>query len=91
MIKPIFRFVTRLSEDGDGLAIGVVMLPGRERFKPNTVYELSDCMGEIQMREVGESVVAGAGQTYKDSPLKVTWGSGLEDVMAFTGKYLFLS
>lgn len=88
-IKAVGRFIHRGSGPNDGMIIGSAFK--NNPFKPNTLYEIVDVLGELVIREVGESIVAGEGETYHDSPVGHTWGSSIEHILNEQGKYLFLS
>lgn len=65
-MKRVARFVTRGTGTPEGtrgqigttgdtdLGIMVMFKGHGNRFKPNRVYEISECMGELIIREVGE-------------------------------------
>lgn len=88
-IKTVGRFINRGADDKDGLLIGTAFR--NNPFKPNTVYEIVDILGELIIREVGKSIVADNSETFRDSPMQLTWGSSIEQVLNTAGKYLFLS
>lgn len=88
-VKPVARFINRGTGEGDGLLIGAAFQ--NNPFKPNTIYEIVDVLGELIIREVGQSIVAGNNETHRESPVQLTWGSSIEHVLNDAGKYLFLS
>jgi hypothetical protein len=87
--KAVGRFIHRGSGPNDGLILGAAFK--NNPFKPNTLYEIVDILGELVIREVGESIIAGEGETYHDSPVQHTWGTSIEHVINEQGKHLFLS
>lgn len=50
------RLIFRGDGPNDGLLIGVT-LKGQTMFEPNTVYELSEILGEISIKKLGRSVI----------------------------------
>ena len=61
-MTPLARFVTRPSQPGDDecepdIFVGVCM-KDQSMLKPNTVYELEECFGEIVLKEVGKSWIS---------------------------------
>ena len=78
MYKRQARLVTRMTEDGDGAIIGVAF-KGQSFFKKGRVYEITEMLGEMIIKDIG--------------PQKpnINWGHTLEDVRVFNGKYLYLT
>src|SRR5580658_488097 len=66
------RFVVRKDEKG-GLILGKL---NGDLFKPNTVYQINEILGEFIIREVGESVITNPGENVKDSlhGAQLNWG-----------------
>lgn len=94
--KPIARLVVRGADEADGLVLGVVMRGGVKHFQSGMVYELQENPldpSALQIVPVGVAVPARLqdGEGVKDSPVGVSWGSGVEQVLSEAGKYLFLS
>lgn len=87
--KPVARFISRGCDEKDGLIIGSALRGSL--FKPNTVYEIMDTMGEYVIREVGESIIAGVGEKYEDAPSGDTWASDIGCILNTHGKTLFLT
>jgi hypothetical protein len=83
MIKPIARLVYRGSEKDDGIIIGV-LFKGHNFFKPNTVYELREVMGEVVIKEVGKSWLGAKGRRNE-------WGRTFGDIVEIHGHKAFLS
>lgn len=83
MYKPIARLVFRGSGKNDGLILGV-SIKGHNFFKPNTVYELQEIMGEILIKEVGPSWL-GADKNRKE------WGRTIGDIVEFNKGYAYLT
>ncbi|CAD5377329.1 hypothetical protein OF001_U20256 [Pseudomonas sp. OF001] len=64
----------------------------QEFFKKGTVYEVVEMLGEIVIREVGPTCLAGEGETYRDSPIGLHWiGHSVDEVLSRGGKMLFLT
>lgn len=89
-MKVLGRFVFRGMDSNDGLIIGS-SFKGHDFFLPNTVYEITDWMGQIVLRPVGESIVARTGETYHDSPVQRTWGSSFDQLVLELGPELLLT
>lgn len=89
-MKVIARMTTRLAGEGDGMILCAAM-KGHDFFKPNTVYEMKEIFGEVVLREVGKSVIADEGETYRESPISHTWGTDAGQLMAEFGGVMFLS
>jgi hypothetical protein len=88
-MKAVGRFIFRGCDDKDGLIIGASFRS--HNFKPNTVYEIRDVVGELMVCEVGESIIAGRDETYQEAPSRDTWGSAIGDILANHGAELMLS
>jgi hypothetical protein len=88
-MKAVGRFIFRGCDDKDGLIIGASFRS--HNFKPNTVYEIRDVVGELMVCEVGESIIAGRDETYHEAPSRDTWGSAIGDILANHGAELMLS
>lgn len=89
-MNPIARFVTRPTGRGTSdIILGAFMKGDQGMFKPNTIYELYELLGTIQIREVGPSLVAEG--KVSDSPIRVTWAQQYQDVGIQAGKYLLIS
>lgn len=92
-MKMIARLVTRGGGDeNDGLIIGT-RAKDNTFFKPGRVYEVLEFDGETLIKDVGPSCIAGCenGETYRDSPVGVTWASDIGHILTSAGKYLFLT
>lgn len=89
-MNPIARFVTRPTGRGNSdIILGAFMQGDQSIFKPNTIYELYDVLGTINVREVGPSLVAEGNVDH--SPLGVSWNMQYQDVGIRAGKYLLIS
>ena len=80
-MNTIARFVTRPSKPGDNecksdIFIGVCMKE-QTSFKPNTVYEIRECLGEFILTEVGKSCVGDRMWHWDISDVMKTMGSKL--------------
>lgn len=89
-MRTVARFVTRPTGDGrSDIILGALMAHQEGDLKPNTVYEIYDCLGVLGIREVGESLVSE--KSVSDSPIRVTWCQQYQDVGIQAGKYLLIS
>ena len=94
--KPVARLTVRGTDPSDGLIIGTILRSARDLFEANTVYELRACQldpGSFRLEKIGRATPADTekGEKYSDSPVGVTWGSEIGQVMSEAGRYLFLS
>jgi hypothetical protein len=91
----VARFVTRLQGEGDGLFIGVLMTGGLEHFKPNTIYEIREVLGTLQIVEVGQACGAGSDNCVSDKMSEhmtpFHWAQDIGNIIACQGKYMFLT
>jgi len=60
-VNNVARFVTRPSQPGNNeckpdIFVGVCV-KNQSSLKPNTVYEIKECFGELIIKEVGESCI----------------------------------
>lgn len=84
----VARIVTRLTDDKDGLCLMTLMKThGRKHFKPETVYEIVEVLGELQIIEVGPSIVK-SGEPMVPG---LHWGRSVSDILSEGGAYLWLS
>lgn len=94
-MKTIARIVTRLQGKGDGLFLGALMDENQKIFKPNTVYELVECYGEIVIREVGQAGGAGeqncVSNMMSEGKTLFHWGQDIGYLLRCHGKYMFLT
>ena len=88
---PVARFVTRLQGEGDGLFIGSVMKGGKSWFEPNTVYQIEDVMGVLQITPLGKANGAGSGQNIGDDNTLWHWAMDIGDIIARWGRHMFLT
>ena len=92
-MKTVARFVTRLQGEGDGLFIGVLMSQGV--FKPNTVYEIKEILGELTIREVGMACGAGSdncvSNNLSDGKAMFHWACEIGHIIAMHGRHMFLT
>ncbi len=92
-MKTVARFVTRLQGKGDGLFIGAMMQEGA--FKPNTVYEIKEIMGEYIISEVGMAAGAGSdncvSNSMSENKTMFHWVCDIGNIIAVHGKHLFLT
>ena len=92
-MKAVARFVTRLQGEGDGLFIGALMSQGV--FKPNTVYEIREILGELSIREVGMACGAGPNNCVSnnvvDGKAMFHWACEIGHIIAMHGRHMFLT
>lgn len=88
-IKSVGRFIHRGCDENDGLIIGAAFKGNP--FKPNTVYEIVDVLGELVIREVGESFILGKNDKPPYPRYGDTWGSSVDQILSAHGKYLMLT
>ncbi len=75
-MRLVARIITRMTEEGDGLFLGVTLKGGEKIFKPNTVYDLKEWAGEVVLVEAGEA--------------HVNWHKRIGDIVE-EGKHAFLT
>lgn len=88
----IARFVTRPASDGKSdLIIGTLMNTSvaNNHLKPNTIYELYEILGVMQIREVGISLIGE--KSCEQSPLGASWAQQYPATVATAGNYLLIS
>lgn len=56
-MRTVARIITRMTDEKDGLFLGVTLKGNSDLFEPNSVYELREIMGEISLVKVGEAHV----------------------------------
>ncbi len=92
-MKRVARFVTRLQGKGDGLFIGALM--GEGAFKPNTVYEIQEILGEYVIKEVGMACGAGPDNcvtnTMSSGEAMFPWFNDVGYIIAMNGEHMFLT
>ena len=92
-MKRVARFVTRLQGKGDGLFIGALM--GEGAFKPNTIYEIHEVLGEHVIKEVGMACGAGPDNCVTDRMVDgeamFHWGFEIGYVLDMHGRNMFLT
>lgn len=94
-MKVAARFITRMQGEGDGLFIGSVFNSSKHLFKPNTIYELVECLGVISLREVGQGTGAGVDNcvstNYDHPDVNFSWMSSVDHALEDGGKKMFLT
>ena len=94
-MKTIARIVTRLQGENDGLFLGALMDKNQTVFKPNTIYEVVECYGQILIREVGQAGGAGenncASNMMAEGKTLFHWAQDIGDIIRMHGAYLFLT
>lgn len=91
-MQRIARIVTRPSNDEGtecDLLLGSMMRNKGKMLKPNTIYDIVECLGTLNLVEAGESLISSHG--VKDSPIGVTWLLEYQDVAVYAGKYLLIT
>jgi hypothetical protein len=93
-MKTVARILTRLQGEGDGLFVGALFKGGTEFFKPNTIYEIRECLGELRIVEVGQAAGAGpnncASGYNRDNGTQFSWAEDIGNVLAKGGR-IFLT
>jgi hypothetical protein len=84
-MKPIARMVFRGDGPEDGLLMATT-IKGHNFFKPNTVYELDEILGVIQLREIGPSMISQPGEGQY-----INWGHAYYNLQIEFGPVVFLS
>jgi len=87
-IKAVGRFIHRGCDANDGLLIGAAF--HGNPFKPNTVYEVVDVLGQLTVREIGQSAILNMNEPRK-SALASTWGSSIDELLVHRGATLVLT
>lgn len=94
-MRTVARFVTRMQGEGDGLFIGSLYKGAENAFKPNTVYEIREVMGEKQIVEVGQGIGAGPNNCVSDmmseGKTPFHWGQHIGDIIAWHGSTMFMT
>lgn len=88
----IARFITRPKGDGTSdLVIGTLMNTdvANDYLKPNTIYELYEILGVMQIREVGQSLIGE--NACSESPVGAAWIQAYPSVVSTAGRYLLIS
>ena len=92
-MKRVARFVTRLQGKGDGLFVGSLTNEGA--FKPNTVYEIHEVLGEYVIKEIGMACGAGndncVTNTMSSGEAMFHWGCEIGDLLGMHGKHILLT
>ena len=91
LVNPVARFVTRLQGEDDGLFVGAILKDGKSWFEPNTVYQIEDVMGVLQIREVGKASGAESGQKLGEDNTLWHWAQDIGDIIARWGTRMFLT
>jgi hypothetical protein len=89
MIRRVARFVTRPNLEGIA-DLGIIMpCIGQSELQGGKVYEIIEVLGELLVREVGDTFV---GQTINQHVfLNFCWGNDIGSVLRCAGKDLALS
>lgn len=94
-MKTVARMITRLQGEGDGLFIGALLKEGKGVLKPNTVYEIREVMGVLQIVEIGQGCGAGddncASNKMADGKTSFHWAQDIGNIIACHGKHMFLT
>jgi hypothetical protein len=91
LITPVARFVTRIQGEGDGLFVGSVMKDGRSWFEPNTIYQIEDVMGVLQITPIGKANGAESGQNIGDDNTLWHWAQDIGSIIERWGRHMFLT
>lgn len=57
VMKVVARIITRMTSEEDGLFLGVTLKGNNTFFKPNSVYEVREILGEPTLVRVGDAHV----------------------------------
>jgi hypothetical protein len=87
-IKVVGRFIHRGCDATDGLLIGAAF-KGND-FKPSTVYEIVDVLGQLQIRELGDSHIRPHTEP-RYGRTGETWASSIEQLLNENGPALILT
>lgn len=68
-----------------------VTLKDHNFFKPNTVYEIRECLGEMLIVEIGQGAIAEENETVADSPVRHHWATDIGYLIGVVGSAMFLS
>ena len=94
-MKTVGRFVTRMQGAGDGLFVGTLLKDGVGTFKPNTIYEIREVLGELQIAEIGQGVGAGSdncvSNMMSEGKNPFHWGQDIGNIIDCFGKIMFLT
>lgn len=85
-MKTIARLVTRMIDENDGLMIGILM-KNNNFFKPQTVYEIVNILGELVIKEVGPSCIS----LKKTERSYVSWSQDISYILSVSEKCLWLT
>jgi hypothetical protein len=89
-MRAIGRFIFRGCNDADGLLVGA-SFQGHDFFKPNTVYEFREVLGEVSIHAIGESIIRHIGEPATNANSMLTWGSSIDQLLSETDKELVLT
>jgi hypothetical protein len=93
-MKTVARFVTRLQGKGDGLFFGSLYNAGVEYFKPNTIYEIKEVLGQLIISEIGQATGAGpdncSSRYLNDPRVQFSWSYDIGEVISM-GKNALLT
>jgi hypothetical protein len=89
-MRAIGRFIFRGCNDADGLLVGA-SFQNHDFFKPNTVYEFREVLGEVSIHAIGESIIRHIGEPATNVNSMLTWGSSIDQLLSETDKELVLT
>lgn len=90
-MKAQARLIFRGSGENDGLIIGAT-LKGQTFFEPNQVYELVECMGEVMIRKLGQSIVGTMEEGHANWPIRhLSWASSIDTILGEGDRELMLT
>jgi hypothetical protein len=94
-MKTVARIVTRLQGENDGLFIGSLFKDGKGILKPNTIYELKEVLGTIELVEVGQACGGGPNNCKNDmmssGEIMFHWGQDIGNIIGTKGPLMFLT
>jgi hypothetical protein len=82
--RPVARLWVRGSDKNDGMILGTAFKGTRNVLKANTVYEITNVMGDLILREFGPSCVG-------NQPDKPGYGLSAEVIKKGSGKDILLT
>jgi hypothetical protein len=91
-MKSVARIVTRDSENpNDGLIIGIRLGPGA--LKQGRVYEISEILGELVIKDMGPSAIKSTMPEYEGLgySLDVCWGNSVDHILRCDGKWKYMT
>ena len=86
-MKVIARMVVRDEEDGTARLGLTILRKSQPFFKPGKVYEFVEILGEILIKEVGDSWI----KSHVDVGRPVCWGNSIDGILRGAGNMISLT